>query len=438
MNYYDLSIIGAGWAGFNAAIRASQLGLKVLLIDHDQLGGTCLNYGCIPTKSLIQSAKVLKNTKNTSRFGIELNNGIDCDFKKIQSRKVAIVEQLKNGMRFLLKSKNIEYLKGRAEFISDNELSIEGKKINTKNVLIATGSVPSQLSSVRFDSKKILSSKEVLNLSQIPESMLIIGGGVIGCEFASLFNLLGTKVSLVEFMPSLLPQEDKEISKRLESIFKKRGIKVFTSTDAAKFDFSQFQTVLLSVGRVANTTTLNFNKTKIAIEKGSIKTDEYLKTTRDNIYAAGDCSGKIMLAHYAAYQGWNVAENIASPQRSKKIINTVVPSCIFTTPEIGRVGLTEEEALKQNIKFQISKFDFLGSGMARIKDATEGFSKIIWEKDSQQVIGASIIGGEAVELIAILTLAISNRLKVSQVASTIFAHPTLSESISEQLKENLL
>jgi dihydrolipoamide dehydrogenase len=436
MDYYDLSIIGAGWSGFNAAIRASQLGLKVALIDRDSLGGTCLNYGCIPTKSLIQSAKIYKLSRNAAKFGIE-TKGVSLNFNEIQSRKNRIIQQLKTGLEYLIKNSNIDFINAPAKFHSSNELLLGDKKIKSKNILLATGSKPVELKAIRFDKEKVLSSKELLNITQVPSTILIIGGGVIGCEFACLFNILGSKVTVAELMPSLLPAEDKEITKKLELNFKKKGIKVNTNCDATRLDLNDYEKILVCVGRSANTHDLNLKVVSISTEREKIKTDEHLKTSLSGVYAAGDCTGKIMLAHYAAYQGWQVADNIARPQNPKVIDNQVVPNCIFTDPQIASVGLSQEAAKLKNIEVDIGKFDFLRSGAARIKDETEGFIKLTWNKKTQQIMGASMIGPEAVELIGILTLAISNRLKVSQVSSTIFAHPTLSESISELLKDRL-
>jgi dihydrolipoamide dehydrogenase len=428
---YDLTIIGAGWAGFNAALRAKELGLKVLLIEKAQVGGTCLNRGCIPTKTLIQSAKVYTLSKKSDNFGIELAN-IRANFPKIQERKNKIIEQLRSGMQFMLKG--IDYLNVEAHILSPQELKAGEQVIKTKFILVATGSQPQELPGLKFDGKKIISSDDILNLKEIPRSLLIIGGGVIGCEFASLFANLGSQISIVELMPQLLPGIDKEVAKKLETIFKKRGIKVSTNTDAKTLNLNDYDLVLLCVGRIPQISGLGLENAGINLERNRICVDENLKTGVANIYAAGDCTGKIMLAHFAAYQGRIAAENIANPKNPKKADNETVPNCIFADPEIATVGLSEEEARNQGIDIEINKFDFLGSGMARILDEAEGFIKIISDKKTNQILGAAIIGPRATELIGILTLAISTRLKVSQIRDTIFAHPTLSESISEAIK----
>ncbi len=429
---YDLAIIGAGWAGFNAALKAKAHGLKVALIDKEQIGGTCLNHGCIPTKALLQSAKIYSLTKKSKIFGIETPSP-QINFPEIQARKNRIIQQLRQGMEFMLKG--IDFINTQARILSNDTLEIGQRQINTKFMLIATGSKPAELHDIKFDGKKIISSNEILDLREIPKSLLIIGGGVIGCEFASLFSVLGCQVSIVELTPQLLPGIDKEIAKKLETIFKKKNIRAITNTDAKNLDLTHYELVLLCIGRTSVTEGLGLDKLGIKLEKGRIVVDEYLKTSIPNIYAAGDCASKIMLAHFAAYQGGIAADNITDPKHPKKCSDYNIPNCIFTDPEIGSVGLTEEEAKSKNIDIRINKFDFLGSGMARILDETEGFIKIISDKKTNEILGASIIGPRATELIGILTIAIQSRLLVTQVQDTILAHPTLSEGITSALKE---
>ena len=426
---YDLVIIGAGWAGFNAAQTAKKYGLRVCLIEKGQIGGTCLNLGCIPTKALIQSAKIYALTNKSSTFGIEVQTP-KINFIKVQERKERLIQQLRSGLQLMLKG--IEFFNNQAEIISCNEVRVGEKIVKTKFILIAAGSKPLELPQLKFDGKKIISSDDMLNLKEIPASLLIIGGGVIGCEFASLFSIFGTQVSIIEKMPQLLPGEDNEIAKKLEIVFKKRGVKVNTNTEVTPEYLKEHELALLSVGRMPNTQSLNLDKIGLKLEKNSIAVDEYLKTNLHNIYAAGDCTGKTMLAHFASHQGRFAAENIAS-SNLKNLKNNVIPNCIFTDPEIASVGLNEESARNKGINIKIYKFDFLGSGMARILEETEGFIKIISSKETEQVIGASIIGPRATELIGILTLAVSNKLKVTQIRDTILAHPTLSESITDAL-----
>jgi len=433
MDNYDLAIIGAGWAGFNAAMKAGQSGCKVALIEKDKLGGTCLNRGCIPTKALIQSAKILSLIKKSSAFGVRADNP-SINFSEIQRRKEQIVSQLNSGMQFMLKNnKNINFIQGEARIVSAGELKIGKEKIAAKNILIATGSKPAELPDLKFDGKKVISSDDILNLESIPKSLLIIGGGVIGCEFASLFSVLGSNVTIIELLPQLLPQEDKELAKKLETIFKKRGIKVMTGFDAKAINFDNYDLVLLAIGRRPNN--LGLSEIGIRLEKDRVVVDDYLATSIPNIYAAGDCIGGIMLAHYASYQGELAAANLGSAEK-KKADSCAIPNCIFTDPEVASVGIAEEKARQSGIETKISRFDFQASGMARILGETEGFIKIVSHKQNGDILGASIIGPKATELIGILTLAVKSHLKAAQVRDTVFAHPTLSECVSEALKAN--
>ncbi|MDD5098042.1 MAG: dihydrolipoyl dehydrogenase [Candidatus Omnitrophica bacterium] len=426
---YDLSIIGAGWAGFNAALRAKQLGFKVCLIEAKQIGGTCLNHGCIPTKTLIQSAKIYSLAKKSSVFGVESDN-LRVNFSKIQERKDKIVKLLTLGMQSRLA--NIDYINSYAEIISANEIKTSTGVIKSKFMLIATGSQPTEIPKLAFDHVKFITSDDILSLTEIPQSLLIIGGGVIGCEFAGLFSTLGSKVSIVEKMPSILPNEDQEIARKIGVIFKKKGILVSPDTDALAIDFNQYAKVLICVGRTPNFAGLGLEKLGIGLEKGRIAVNDYLETNIPNIYASGDCASPIMLAHFAAYQGETAVGNMVNQLKSKAD-NLVIPNCIFTDPEIASVGLNEGQALKAGLAVKAHKFDFLGSPMARIMDESEGFIKVISDEKSQEIIGAAIIGPKATELIAIFCVAVSAHLKVNQVRQMIFAHPTLCESIRESL-----
>jgi len=428
---YDLAIIGAGWAGLNAALTARELGLKTCLIEKAQLGGTCLNLGCIPTKTLIQSAKVFALSKKSAAFGVEIA-GSKVDFNKVRERKDKLIQQLRSGLQSTLKG--IDLISQEAEILSNKEIKTQDRVIETKSILIATGSRPAELGGFKFDSKKIISSDEILDLKEIPGSLLIIGGGVIGCEFATIFSAFGTQVTIAEKMPQLIPGEDREIAKKIENIFKKKGIKINTNTDASTLDLKNYDLTLVCVGRTVKTEGLGLEKSGIKTDRGKIVVDEYLRTNIENVYAAGDCTGKIMLAHFASYQGMLAAKNIASGGNPQKADSTAIPSCIFTDPEIASVGLKEDEAKNKSMDIKVSKFDFLGSGVARILEETDGFIKIISCQKSGEILGAAIIGPRATELIGILTLAVSNRLNLSNLRNTIFAHPTLSESIGEALK----
>lgn len=428
---YDLAVIGAGWAGFNAALKAKELGLKVILIDKDQLGGTCLNLGCIPTKTLIQSAKVFSLVNKAATFGISVSSPA-IDFIKVQDRKEKVIQQLRMGMQSMLNG--VDLLNSKASIISPHEIQVADKVIQSKFILIASGSSPFELTQFKFDANRVLSSNEILSIKKIPDSLLVIGGGVIGCEFASLFSALGAKVTIVEKMPQLIPGLDKEVSRKIESIFKKKGIQVHVESDAETIETNSFEKILVCVGRIPQTQGLGLEALGIALDNGRVAVDEYLATNIENIYAAGDCASRVMLAHFASYQGALAVENIFNPNNRKSITNAVIPSCVFTDPQIASVGLTEDEALSRGVAFNLHKSHFLASGMARIMDETDGFIKIISNKETGEVLGSVIIGPKATELIGILTLAVSAHLNVKVLRDTIFSHPSLSEAIVDTLK----
>ncbi len=427
---YDLAIIGAGWAGFNAAIKAKERGLSVCLIDSGKLGGTCLNYGCIPTKTLIASAKIYSLAQKASVFGIALDN-LRLNYPAIQEKKNKVVAQLARGMQSLLGE--VEFINAAARLKGPQEIQAGERTVQAKFILIATGSQPCELPELKFNHNNIISSDEALALDRIPESFLIVGGGVIGCEFAGLFSCLGAQVTLAEKMPLLLPGEDREISRKIEGIFKKKGIKVITEANLSSLDLNNYSKVLVCVGRCARTSGLGLEEAGVRLEKNKIIVDEYLKSSVDTIYAAGDCTAKVMLAHYAAYQGTRAVENMFSghPQKAD---NPVVPNCIFTDPQIASVGVKENDAFSGKQRIKVRKFDFRASAMAQITEETEGWVKVITDEESGRIIGASIVGPQATELIASLAIAISRQLTVAQLREVIFAHPTFSESLHEALK----
>ena len=426
MESYDLVIIGAGWAGISSAIRAKNLGLKVALIEKEILGGTCLNRGCIPTKYFLNQAKLYFKAKNIYR-----KQNLSFDFKELKTKKDLLVQRLRLSLEHQLKG--ITYINSSATFESADTVKVKDGILKGKNIIIASGSRPQELNFLKFDKKRILSSDEILELEELPKSILIVGAGIIGCEFASFFNFLGVDVSLVEIFPQILPQEDKEIAGRLERNFKKRGIKVYTSKDLREMDISIYEIILVSVGRTPNTEDLGLEKIGIRLEKNRIITDDYLRTNIYNIFAIGDCTNKLMLAHLASYQGRNLVDNLIS-DNPQKLIPQYVPSCIFSYPEIARVGLTEDEAKKMNLDFEVYRLDFLGLGMAHVLEETEGLIKLIVDKKNQTILGASIIGALSTEIIGILTLAIQNQIKLDCLKKTVFAHPTISEGILEALK----
>ncbi|MFA5099306.1 MAG: dihydrolipoyl dehydrogenase [Candidatus Omnitrophota bacterium] len=430
---YDLIVIGAGWAGYNACMKAKARGLKTALIERSEIGGTCLNRGCIPTKSLIRSAKVFSLAKKSSQFGVFIQNSPQIIFAQAQERKNKTVAQLRSGMEFSLKG--IDIISGNARITGPDCVSVSGTDYRTKWILVATGSIPAEIKDLPFDGQTILSSDHLLALPEVPQSLLVVGGGVIGCEFAGLYTALGTKVTLVELLPQLLCGMDADIAQKMEVSFKKKGVRVQTGCDIKTVDLNAFDKVLVCVGRKPAASGLGLEEAGVTFNtNGSCAINDYLATNIPSIYAAGDCTGQFMLAHYAAYQGRKAVDSMLtdiSAMRSQP--EALVPGCIFTDPEIASVGLTEARAKQQNIEIKIYKADFLGSAMARILDETAGYVKIIADTASGRIAGASIIGPKATELISALTVAIQAGMTVDQLRDTILPHPTLSEMITEAL-----
>jgi dihydrolipoamide dehydrogenase len=432
---FDLAVIGSGWAGFNAALEAADLGLKVALIEEKDLGGVCLNRGCIPTKALVQSSKVFSLFKKSDHFGIEKDN-LKVNFSKIQEGKSKVVGRLLAGMLSLVKRRNITYINKKVRLYSDRQLiTNDGEKIDFSFLLIATGSVSVSLPKLEFNHVNILSSDDLLNISSLPKELLVVGGGVIGCEFAQLFSNLGSNVTIVEIAEQLIPGLDTEIANKLALIFKKQNIKVLLKTDVFKLDLNAFEKILVSVGRVPNLDGLGLEAVGVKIENNRIVVNDVLQTNVDNIFAAGDCLGRLLLAHTASYEGRQAAKNIYVGYKGAvtkfPIDYNVVPNCIFTDPQIASIGISEQEAKNSSKDYEIKKFFFLGSGMAHIQNETDGFVKLVVNKKDDTLLGAQILGPEASELINIISLTMNNNLKLADLAKSIFAHPSLSEILSE-------
>jgi len=425
MTKHDLAIIGSGPCGYVAAIRAAQLGIKVSVFEKEHVGGVCLNWGCIPTKAFSATAGVLANIQRSAEFGINIK-GFDIDFSKAQERKNNIIKKLSSGIEMLFKARKIELVRTKAEL----------GKIDAKNILIATGSSPFQLPGMEFDGKSILSSTDMLELKSIPKSIVIVGGGVIGCEFASIFRQFGSEITIVEMMERLLPTEDEEISKKIEQIFKRKGIKICTGTKVEKIENNNVtlssgdtvsgEKVLVSIGRVPNSEGLDGITRD---NKGWIKVDENFRTNVKNIYAAGDVIGGILLAHVASREGICAVEAMVG--RNTGIDYNVIPSCIFTSPEIASVGMTEAKARADGLDVKARKFLFSAIGKAHVSGETEGFIKLVVDNKTDKILGAQLIGPHVTELVAEISPCIQFNITSEKLASVIHAHPTLSEAIQE-------
>jgi dihydrolipoamide dehydrogenase len=442
----DIAIIGAGPGGYVAAIKAAQSGLKVTLIEKGYLGGTCLNVGCIPTKTLLGGAQVLHKIKRSSEYGISTGD-VSFDYSKMKVRKDGVVEKIRKSLEGLLLSNKIVILRGNAEFLSPKEIKVKGEKnsvLEADKVIIATGSVPLDIPAFPCDHERIFNSTSILELTKLPESLAIIGGGYIGCEFASLFAELGVKVTILEALPSIVSLQGKTISDALTKAFLKKGIIIETGVMVEGIDKTgsgvsirlkdkpalTAESALVSVGRKILSDHLGIEKTAVKVgDKGAIVVNDKMETSVPGIYAIGDVTGQFLLAHVASHQGIVAAAN-ATGQEAHMHYNAV-PAVIFTEPEIATVGMTEEQAIAAGRTISVGRFPFqaLGKSVATIE--TEGFVQVISDQKTKEILGAQAVGHEAASLIAEMALAIHNELTLEEVADTIHAHPTLPEAWME-------
>lgn len=444
---YDILIIGGGPGGYVAAIKAAQLGAKVGVVEKDELGGTCLNRGCIPTKTLLSSVSTLAHVKHAANFGINVDN-YSVDFPKMMDRKEKVVAQLVKGIHYLFKKNKIELIRGQGKVIEPGKVQVatgeDELELLAKNIIVATGSEPALIKALGYNGRTVITSNEALSLEAVPESMLIIGGGVIGCEFATIFSELGCSVTILEAMPTILPMIDKDVARRQQSLLKRRGIAIKTGAMITEVtetnqgikavldnghEFSA-QKALISIGRTFNTEGLGLKEIGVQLgPKGEVLVDNRMRTNVEGIYAIGDVTNIIQLAHVASAQGIVAVENIMGIESTMNY--AAVPSCIFTLPEVASVGITSQEAEKKGIPVKEGKFNFIANGKALSMDETDGLVKIIAHADNNKVLGVHIIGPHAADLIAEATLAVQHGLTSEQLARTIHAHPTLAETIME-------
>jgi dihydrolipoamide dehydrogenase len=447
MGEKNTTIIGGGPGGYVAAIRAAQLGGKVTLIERDTLGGTCLNRGCMPTKALLQSADLLSEINDAQTFGISVQ-GTAIDFPAANRRKDMVVSQLVRGVESLMKKNKARVIKSTGTIIDPKTVGIAGsdETIATDSIIIATGSKPTKIPIEGIEGQGILTSDDALKMEQLPESILIIGGGVIGLEFGQIFHRMGSKVTIVEMMSQLLPTEDTEVAQALESLLKKEGIDIFTNATVKKISDAEggkkvsFTTkdgdmekaaekVLIAVGRQPDLGDLDLSKLDIATDRGAIVVNERMETNIPGIYAIGDVVGGIMLAHVAMSEGKCAVQNALGSE--SRIDNQAIPRCIYTSPEVAAVGLTEQQAKESYNKVQVGRFPFVGNGRALTLNQTAGMVKVITEADYGQILGVHILGPNATELIAEAVLAIHMEATFRDLGQTMHAHPTLSEAVME-------
>ena len=443
---FDIVVVGSGPGGYPAAIRAAQRGKKVALVESNQIGGTCLNRGCIPSKALIARAEAYAHMQNASEMGIQAEK-VTFDYAKMVEQKDQIVTKMRKNLEGLIASNGIEILRGKASFLSPKELLIKGEKeqrIQADKIILASGSEPKEIGAFPFDGKKIIDSTTLLEMKTLPKGMVIVGGGVIGCEFASLYSLLGVKVTILEMLPALLPMEDETVSTALTKVLQKRGVvvessakvdKIGTTAQGVKVSLAsqkeyEADLALVAVGRSMNLQNLGLEKAGVHLENPSqIKVNDRMETNVSGIYAIGDIASKYWLAHVATHQGLIAADNACG--HASVMHYNCIPNVIFTYPEIATVGISLTQAKKQGRDALLSTFPFTALGKAQAIHQTEGFAQLVTDNKTGEILGAQIVGHEASILISEVTLAMHNELTIESIFDTIHPHPTFGEAVME-------
>ncbi len=454
---FDVAVIGSGPGGYVAAIRAAQLGLKTAIVEKDKrLGGTCTLRGCIPTKQLLMSAHVYEQMQHAADFGVQAT-GIQLAFADVQKRKDRVVTKNSKGIEFLMKKNKITVFKGTGKLSLPGKVLVNGEDgqtqtVNARNIVIATGSVVRPIPGFETDGQRVVNSDHILELKDVPKSLIVMGSGAVGVEFASVYARFGTEVTIVELLPRLVPLEDEEVSKELERAFRKRGIKSQTGTRLEKMEKTdagvrvigkdangkevqlEAEMLLVAVGRMPYLEGLGLEGTKIKVERGQVQVDEYLRTGEEGVYAIGDVIPTPWLAHLASKEGILAVEQIAG-QKVQPINLRLVPSCTYCDPEIGSVGLSEAKAREAGYDVKVGKFPFSASGKARILGEEEGFVKIVSESHYDEILGVHIIGPHATEILAEACVAMQLESTAEELGRTIHAHPTVSESVMEAAED---
>lgn len=440
---FDIAVIGAGPGGYVAAIKAAQLGKSVALIEKEYLGGTCLNCGCIPTKTLIANAEVLQKIKKADQFGIHVEN-MKFDYSKMKERKDSVIKSIRTSLEGLLKSNKIHIIKGHASFTGPNTLKIEGEDKQTleaNTIIIASGSTTLDIKAFPCDHERVLNSTSILEMTKLPKSLAIIGGGYIGCEFASLYAEMGVKVTILEALDSIVAMQGAAISSFLTKSFQAQGIEIKTNVMVTGIDhtkdgvkihlkdgsFVEAEKALVSIGRKIVSDSLNIEKAGLNLtDRKTIEVNDKMQTEVPNIYAIGDVTGKAMLAHVASHQGIVAAANACGESASMHY--NAVPAVIFTHPEIATVGLTLEEAKKAGLNAKAGMFPFQALGKSQATMSTEGFAQVVSDPKTGEILGAQVVGHDASALIGEMALAIQNELTLDCITDTIHAHPTVAEA----------
>lgn len=446
---FDIAVLGGGPGGYVAAIRAAQMGAKVACIEEDKLGGICLNWGCIPTKTFIATAHLYRKMQDAAEFGIDIAGTPQINLAKMVERKNKVVNELVSGIGFLFKSYGVTTINGFGSFDGKNRLAVDMQDGTTKiieadKIIVATGSRPMNIPAFPFNGSTIISSDELIYPKSIPASMTIIGGGVIGCEFACLLAQLGTKINVVEMLPNLLPLEDIDSSKTIERELKKHGAEIFTGEkvlsveDTAAGVICKLQSgksltserVLVAIGRSFNTDDINVEAAKLEMNKnGSIRVNDKMETSVKNIFAIGDCAGVYLLAYTASYEGQIAVANALG--KNKKVDYHAVPITIFTDPEVGSIGLSQQKAEAEGHEVRIGQFQFRVLGKSKAEREIAGGVKIIADKKTDKILGAHIVGAHATDLIHEVAVAMSQKMTAEQLGEVFHAHPVLAEAVME-------
>ena len=444
---YDIIIIGSGPGGYVAAIRASQLGKKVALVEKAELGGVCLNWGCIPTKALLKSAQVYTYCKNAAHYGVEITGEVKPDFEKIVARSRTVAETMSNGVAFLMKKNNIEIIPGFGKIAGKGKVDVDGVVYETQNIILATGARPRQMPFMPIDGEHVISSKEALTLTKLPESMIVVGSGAIGSELASLYASLGVKTTIIEYMPQIMPLEDEEVAKAMERSFRKIRATVMTSTTVKNVTVGEdglchveiegkkgaqeltAEVVLSAVGIKSNIENIGLEENGINVERDKVVVDEHYQTSLEGVYAIGDIVAGPALAHVASAEAIHCVEHICG-LNPEKVDYSTIPSCIFTSPEVASVGMTEKQAVEAGIEYKVGRFPFTASGKATAAGDRDGFAKLIFDNE-EKLIGAHLVGANVTEMLGEPTLAKRLGITAHTIARTIHSHPTMHEGVME-------
>jgi dihydrolipoamide dehydrogenase len=449
---FDLIVVGSGPGGYVAAIRASQLGMKVGVVEKENIGGVCLNWGCIPTKSLLKSAQAYEYAKHAESYGVSISGEVKPDFEKMVKRSRDVADGMSKGVQFLFKKNKIEIVNGFGKLKSANEVEVtdaDGKKktVSAKHIILATGARSKELPNLKQDGKKIIGYRQAMTLESQPKSMIVVGSGAIGSEFANFYHNIGTKVTLVEFLPEIVPNEDVEVSKALGRAFKKSKMKVMVKSSVEKVEIDgdvckatiktpkgeevhEAEVILSAVGVAPNIEGIGLEELGVEVEKGKIKVDDFYASSVSGVYAIGDIVGGPALAHVASAEGIVCVEKIAG-LNPDPVDYANIPGCTYTSPEISSVGLTEAKAKEAGHEVKVGKFPFTASGKASAAGQKDGFVKLVFDAKYGELLGAHMIGGNVTEMIAELVVARKLEITGHELIKTIHPHPTMSEAVME-------